>query len=179
MKQKSRWQTRRRGCDRFRDRCGGFFSFLHLLSRRCARVAAGTTPRRRWWHFFLNLAAQRHRRWTEFVKAILPRRRCAIRRRTRWPFAGIVYHQVLVALFTIALLSGKTCTALIRYTIGQRAWRTILDTYMAYVFILLLFHLLQWQVIVMLGIGWSRPTVFFAFRWRYRTSLEQCKQRIH
>lgn len=66
--------------------------------------------------------------------------------------------------------------ALLRYTVAGATWRTILDTYMAYVFVLLLLHLLQRQVIVVLRV-WSASgsAVFLALRWRYRISLQQIK----
>lgn len=116
--------TCRRGCNWFRDRCRRFFAFLHLLSWGCARVAAGAASRRRRWHLLLHLTAQRYRGRTQFVQTVLSRRRGAVRRRTVGALARVVDHQVLVALFTIALLSGRTRTALLRRIVDRGSWST-------------------------------------------------------
>lgn len=66
------------------------------------------------------------------------------------------------------------CTALLRRIARRAAWSTILNTYMAYVLVLLLLHLLQVQVLMMLRIGRAaRPVVLLTLGWRYRVPLQQ------
>jgi len=113
-----------RRCDRFRDRCRWFLTFFHLFGRRRARIAASTTSRWWRWYFFLDLATHSHRRRAQLVETVFSWWRRAIRRRAGRTLARVVDHQILVALFTIALLSGRTRTALLRRIVTRGAWST-------------------------------------------------------
>lgn len=87
--------SRRRG-ERFRDRRRRFFAFLHLLSRRGARVAARAASGGVRRHVLLRYALDAggpHRRYRRnFIEAVFARRCHAVHHRTRRTVARVIHN---------------------------------------------------------------------------------------